>query len=103
MTDEQNVKCHEIIHFASAAAGGIGAGLAQLPGSDNAVIVPIQIAMTISLGAVFEIKLDESAAKATLATATASMAYRAIYQSLVGMIPKFGNAATAASITESIG
>lgn len=106
MTDEQNVKCHAIIHSASVAAGGVGAGLAQLPGSDNAIIVPIQITMTISLGAVFRIKLDESAAKATLATATASMTGRAISQFLVGWIPGLGNAvnaATAAGITESIG
>ncbi|MDV3429502.1 MAG: hypothetical protein LIR50_21175 [Bacillota bacterium] len=106
MTNEQNKKCQAIIHTASVAAGGVGAGLAQIPGSDNAVIVPIQVTMTISLGTVFGIKLDESAAKATLATATASMTGRAISQFLVGWIPGAGNlmnAATAAGITETIG
>lgn len=106
MTDEEKKKCHAIIHAASVAAGGVGAGLAQIPGSDNAVIVPIQVTMTVSLGAVFGIKLDESAAKATLATATASMAGRAISQFLVGWIPGIGNAlnaATAAGVTETIG
>lgn len=106
MTDEQRAKCHGIIHTASAAAGVAGAGLAQIPGSDNAVIVPIQITMTISLGAVFGVDLDQSAAKATLATATASLTGRAISQFLVGWIPVIGNAlnaATAATITESLG
>ncbi len=28
MTDNQKAKCHAIIHSASAAAGGVGAGLA---------------------------------------------------------------------------
>ncbi len=106
MTDEQSTQCHAIIHTASAAAAGVGAGLAQIPGSDNAVIIPIQITMTISLGAVFGIGLDESTAKAALATATASMAGRAISQFLVGWIPVLGNlinATTAATITETIG
>lgn len=106
MTNEQKNKCHAIIHSASAAAATAASGLAQLPGSDNAVIVPIQITMTISLGSVFGIKLDESTAKAALATATASMTGRAISQFLVGWIPVLGNvinASTAAAITETIG
>lgn len=41
MTNEQRNKCHGIIHGASLAAAGAGAGLAQIPGSDSAVIVPI--------------------------------------------------------------
>ena len=38
MTADQRSKCRAIIHTASASAAAIGAGLAQLPGSDNAVI-----------------------------------------------------------------
>lgn len=52
MTADQRSKCHAIIHTASASAAAVGAGLAQLPGSDNAAITPIQLAMTVSLGAV---------------------------------------------------
>ena len=106
MTSKEKKKCHAIIHSAALAAGTVGAGLAQLPGSDNAVIIPIQVTMTISLGAVFGRKINESIAKASLATATATVAGRAISQFLVGWIPVFGNAfnaATAAAITESIG
>lgn len=53
MTENQRLQCHSIIHSAALAAASVGAGFAQMPGSDNAVIVPIQITMTISLGAVF--------------------------------------------------
>ena len=48
----------------TAAAGAAGAGLAQLPCSDNAVITPVQLAMTISLGREFGIELTESSASA---------------------------------------
>ena len=39
MNAKQKKECHTIIHTASVAAGGVGAGLAQIPGSDNAVII----------------------------------------------------------------
>ena len=106
MTDEERGKCHAIIHSASAAAAAIGAGLAQLPGSDNAAIIPIQVGMIISLGAVFGKKLTQSAARATLATATATMVGRGVSQFLFGWIPIAGNiinASTAAGVTETIG
>ncbi len=106
MTKSQKKKCHSIIHTASAAAAGAGAGLAQIPGSDNAVIIPIQTTMIISLGAVFGITLTETAAKATLATTTATFVGRGVSQFLVGWIPGVGNAVnatTAAGVTEAIG
>ena len=31
-------KCHTVIHSASAAAAGVGSGLAQIPGSDSPVL-----------------------------------------------------------------
>ena len=106
MTNKQKKRCRTIIHGASAAAGGVGAGLAQLPGSDNAVIVPIQVGMIISLGAVFGMTLTDSAAKATLATTTATMVGRGISQFVLGWVPVIGNAinaTTAAGVTEAIG
>ena len=86
--------------------GGIGAGLAQIPGSDNAIVVPIQIAMIISLGAVFGVKLTESAATSASGSATATLVGRGLSQALVGWIPVIGNAinaVTAAGVTEAIG
>lgn len=106
MTENQREKCNAIIHTASVAAGGVGAGLAQVPGTDNAVIVPIQLTMVISLGAVFGVTLSESAAKAAIASASASTIGRTLSQVLIGWIPGLGNAinaTTAAGITEALG
>ena len=103
---EMKDKCNVIIHGASAACGGVGTGLAQIPASDNAVIVPIQIGMIISLGTVFNLNITEAGAKSIIASAAASFAGRTVSQFLVGWIPGIGNAintATAAGITEAIG
>ena len=40
-------KIHALIHTAAAAAAAVGGGLAQAPGSDAAVITPIQVAMKL--------------------------------------------------------
>ena len=106
MTSEQCGQCHAIIHSASASAAAVGAGLAQVPCSDNAIIVPIQVAMTIALGKVFGLQLTDSAARATLATVASSTVGRAISQVLLGWIPLAGNiinSCTAASVTEAMG
>ena len=103
---EQRGKCHAIIHAASASAGAVGAGLAQIPCSDNAVIVPIQAAMTIGLGRVFGIELSDCAARAAVASAASTLVGRCLAQVLVGWIPVVGNiinAGTAASLTEAMG
>ena len=106
MTKEQRKKCHKIIHTASVSAATVGAGLAQLPGSDNAVITPIQVIMTISLGGVFGKKLKKSIAHSVIATQLAATTGRAISQFLIGWIPGVGNAlnaSTAAVVTEALG
>ena len=106
MTSSQRKKCETIIHSASVAAAGAAAGLAQIPGADNAAIIPIQVAMIISLGQVFGRELTKNAATALLGTATASTVGRGVSQFLVGWIPGFGNAinaGTAASVTEALG
>lgn len=106
MTSKETGLCNGIIHSASVAAGAVGAGLAQVPVSDNVIITPIQLTMAVSLGKVFGIILDESAAKAAVASAAAATVGRTLSQILIGWIPAVGNiinAATAASITEAIG
>ncbi len=106
MTPCQEAQCHAIIHTAATAAAGVGAGVAQLPGSDAAVIVPIQIGMVVSLAGVFGVTLTRAAAEATVATQAAVMVGRGVSQFLVGWIPGVGNAlnaATAAGVTEAIG
>lgn len=106
MTSDQKKKCHAIIHTASTAAAGVGAGLAQVPGSDNAVITPIQLTMTISLGRVFGRSLTESTALAAVGSLAGATIGRTASQVLVGWIPGVGNvlnAGTAAAVTESLG
>lgn len=77
-----------------------------MPGSDNSIITPIQLTMAVSLGKVFGITLDQSVAKAAVASAAAATVGRATSQVLIGWVPGLGNvinAATAATITEAIG
>ncbi len=106
ITSAQYAKCHAIIHGASAASSAVGLGLAQLPCSDSAVIIPIQTGMAIALAGVFGIGLTKSAAEAAVATGLATTAGRTVSQILVGWIPGVGNiinACTAAAVTEGIG
>lgn len=106
MTNEQMILCNGIIHTASTAAAAVGAGLAQVPGSDNAIITPIQLGMAISLGQVFGIDLTECSAKAAVSSTAAATVGRSISQALVGWIPGLGNAinaGTAAALTEAVG
>ena len=106
MTDEQKAKCHVAIHTASAAAAAVGGGLAQIPGSDNVVLTPIQLTMTIALGKVFGKSLSDSTALEAIGSVAASTVGRTVSQVLIGWVPGIGNvinATTAASITEALG
>lgn len=106
MPSDKKEKCHAIIHTAATSAGAVGFGLAQIPFSDNAVIVPIQVGMIISLGYVFDIHITKSAANSLFSAYIASVGGRAVSQILLGWIPGFGNvlnASTAFAITEGIG
>lgn len=106
MNKRQQALCHAIIHTASASAAAVGAGLAQIPGSDNAILTPLQLVMTVSLGRVFGLELSDSAAKAALASAGAAVVGRTVSQLCLGWIPVAGNlinATTAASVTEMLG
>ena len=106
ISPEQEKKCSAIIHAASAACGGVGAGLAQIPLADTAAITPIQIGMIMGLADVFELHITEGAVKGIIAGAGTSFVGRGISQVLVGWIPGIGNAintATAAGVTEAVG
>ena len=106
MTHDETVKCNAIIHSASGASAAVGAGLAQLPCSDNAIITPIQLTMAISLAKVFGLTINDGAAKAAVASAAAAVVGRTASQVFCGWFPVIGNiinAATAAGVTEAIG
>ncbi|TXD39627.1 hypothetical protein FRC96_06790 [Lujinxingia vulgaris] len=99
-------KAHLIIHGAASAAGAVGAGMAQLPGSDNAIITPIQVGMIVALADVHGQKMEKAGALAVLSSLSAGIVGRTASQFLVGWIPGVGNAinaGTAFSITEAIG
>lgn len=99
-------KVHSVIHTASASAAGVGAGLAQLPGSDSVPIVGLQTSMIVAIALIHGHAITKATAISLLGTFTATMTGRAISQLLVGWIPGIGNAinaATAASITELVG
>lgn len=106
MSGKELALCNGIIHFASLAATAAGGGLAQIPGSDNLVISPIQLTMVVALGRVFGITLEESNAKAMVGNATAASVGKTASKVFVGKIPGYGNvvnAVTAATVTEAIG
>jgi len=95
-----------IIHGAATAAGAAGAGMAQIPGSDNAVITPIQVAMIIAIGRYHNQGIEDAAALSILSSVSAGVVGRTVSQMIIGWIPGIGNtinAITAASITEAIG
>jgi uncharacterized protein (DUF697 family) len=102
----KNQKIHGIVHTASSAAAAVGAGLAQVPGSDAPVLAGIQTTMIIAIAHEHNIALTKAAAADLLLTFTATYVGRGISQWLVGWIPGWGNAinaATAAAITEAVG
>lgn len=99
-------KIHAIIHTATVTAGGIGAGLAQLPGADMPALMALQTAMIIAIGHEHGCEISKANAKSILLTFPAGYGGRALSQFLIGWIPGFGNAinaSTAMAITETIG
>lgn len=99
-------KVHGVIHTAAAASAAVGAGLAQLPGSDMPVIMALQTAMIVGIAEVHGVNLKKTAAADLLLTFSAAVGGRALSQALVGWIPGVGNAinaSTAAAVTEGIG
>lgn len=101
-----NGKVHGIIHSSAASAAAAAAGLAQIPGSDNAIITPIQIAMITAIGAVHGVEMSKPMALSALSAASAGVVGRTLSQFLVGWVPGYGNAlnaTTAFAITQAIG
>ena len=99
-------KIHALIHTAAAAAAAAGGELAQVPGSDAAVITPIQVAMIVAIGAEHGTPIGKSAAAELILPFSAAAAGRGLSQCLLGWVPGLGNAinaVTAAALTETIG
>ena len=106
MTDDQRFRCHAIIHGASASAGAIGAGLAQLPGADAVVIAPLQIGMVAALGRVFGLEISQTAARSLVYATLGTMLGRGAVKVLPRFLPGVGNVlcgSVALGITETLG
>ena len=101
-----NQKVHGIVHSAALAAGAVGAGLAQIPGSDAPILTGIQTTMIIAIAHEHGAAITKAAAADLLLTFTATLVGRGVSQFLVGWVPGWGNAinaTTAAAVTEAVG
>jgi uncharacterized protein (DUF697 family) len=106
MTYAQKRKCRRLIHGAALAGALVGGGLAQLPGSDNVILVPVEVIMVIGLGHVFGLRLRHSYRTGLVVGTAATMVGRGISEYLVGWIPVVGNfidAFTAVLVIEVLG
>lgn len=95
-----------LITGASTSAAAVGAGLAQLPGSDWPALVAIQTAMIKGIASEHRVHPSKQMIADLLLTASAAMTGRAISQWVIGWWPGVGNGAnatTAASITAAVG
>lgn len=102
----KGAKIHSTIHLAAVSAAGVGAGMAQVPGSDYIPLTALQTSMVSAIALIHNRRLDEAAATSLLGTFSATIVGRKISQFMVGWIPGWGNAinaTTAASLTEAIG
>jgi uncharacterized protein (DUF697 family) len=102
----RDLKVHGIIHTAATAAATVGAGLAQVPGSDAPVIAGIQTTMILAVAHENGASITRTAAAELLLTFTSTHLGRGLSQWLVGWIPGWGNAVnatTAVALTETIG
>jgi len=98
MTKEQKKKCAAIINSANVAAERTE--LDQGAGGDNLVIMPILLTMTISLGKVFDVSLDEASAKTVLVLAASASQMLVEWDLGIGHVI---NATTDVGMTETLG
>ncbi len=106
MTYPENKKSRRIIHGAAIAGALAALIMAQLPASDNLILVPIEVIMVIRLGGVFGVSLKESVSKSLIVGSVATLVGRGISEFLVGWVPIAGNiinALTAAAVIEFLG
>ncbi|MEZ4417547.1 MAG: hypothetical protein R3E10_17465 [Gemmatimonadota bacterium] len=106
MTDEQRGRCATIIHGAGTASAAVGAGLAQVPGGDAILIMPVQVAMIVGLGRVFGIEVSEAAARSVVYASLGTILGRGAAKVLFRFVPGLGNllnAGVAFSVTETMG
>lgn len=102
----RSFRVHSIIHAAGTAAFSVGAGMAQVPGSDAPALVLIQSGMILLIAAEYEAPMTEAQAISLISSFSAVAVGRGASQALVGWMPGVGNlinGTTAAAITEAVG
>lgn len=102
----KRTKVRGIIHSSSAFAGAVGAGMAQIIGSDGPIIAGIQATMIMGIAEIHGIPMTRAAAVELVVPFAATHGGRAISQVCLGWIPGWGNAinaSTAAALTEAVG
>ncbi len=80
----RNSKAHGVIHVASLAAASVGAGLAQIPGSDAPLLTGIQATMIIGIADLHGVSIGKAAAAKLILPFSAMVGGRALSQLLVG-------------------
>jgi uncharacterized protein (DUF697 family) len=106
MTRLQTKRSRQIIHGAALAGAVVAGGLAQIPASDNAILVPIEILMVLGLGGVFRVPFRHSYRTSVIVGTAATMIGRGVSEVLVGWVPILGNildAVTAVAVIEALG
>lgn len=106
MIPSQQKKCRWTIHGAAFVGALVAGGLAQIPASDNAILVPMEILMVLRLGAIFGIRIRDSYRTSLVIGTAATMIGRGVSEVLVGWVPLFGNALdafTAVGVIEVLG
>lgn len=99
---------------AGAASGALAAGIAPIPFSDAAILVPIQIGMLAGISATFGMELNKAFISTLLSSVAgalgATVAGRALVGGLLKLLPGAGSiaggaiaGATAATLTSTVG
>jgi uncharacterized protein (DUF697 family) len=99
-------RSRRIVHLAAAAGAIAALIMAQLPASDNLILVPIEIIMVTRLGAVYQVELKRSISTSVIVGNIATLVGRGFSEFLLGWIPVAGNvidAVTAAAVIEFFG
>lgn len=100
MNKEQYFKCCLAIHSISGL--NVAVGMIPFPGVDAIPISAAQVGMVVKLGSIFGKKISDTAAKAAISTAVATL----IGRTAVKIIPGVGlvvSGAVAGVVTETIG
>jgi uncharacterized protein (DUF697 family) len=97
---------HVLIHGFASLAAAVGAGLAQLPTADAAMLASIQATMVMALSERYQVALHRTAAAELVLTLGATIVGKQASRRAGRRVPGWSNAvnaATAFALTEAVG